>query len=129
MNEQISKELNQLYKETYLTFKKNNGTKNQDYWQGRKDAMRLCLSILRQDDNLRDLLDSSPGYIPVDSELFQDLLEDAVYNVVAILYEIECEERIHPQTRLNLERFVDKYDYLAKKGKFRVIDDHCLAGL
>ena len=91
--------------------------------------MRLCLSILRQDDNLRDLLDSSSGYIPVDSELFQDLLEDAVYNVAAILYEIECEERVHPQTRLNLERFVDRYDYLAEEGKFRVIEDHCLVDL
>lgn len=129
MNEETIQQLRDLYRDTLIEFKQNAGFEDQDYWQGRKDAMRLCLTLIlpELEDNLRTLLETSPNYIPVESELIQDLLDDAVYNVAAIVYEIEELPRVDGRTLLNLKNFVRRYDYLAKQGKFKIITDHCLS--
>jgi len=56
------------------------------------------------------------------------LLEDAVYNIAAILYELDDLRKTHPQTKRNLYSFIERYDLLSLKGVVPVISDHCLSG-
>lgn len=123
-------ELTRIYRDTLYEFKRAKESDiDVDYWQGRKDAMRLCLALILPDleNSMNDLLDISSNYRPTESELVQQLLETAVYNVATIVYEIEEMPRVDGRTVLNLKNFVKQYDYLAEKGKFKIIEDHCLS--
>lgn len=117
--------------DTVHQFMKEAGGKQEDYWQGRKDGARLMLAIImdnlsdKDGGDLRSLVDSSPMSRKFDWELANELLEDAVYNVSAILYELEDLGRADIRTKINLKNFVLMYDVLSRQGKFPVIDDHC----
>lgn len=102
-----------------------------EYWQGCKDGARRMLMIFVDEErreSLQDVLDNSyGGGRKFDHEIVSDLLEDAVYNIAAIVYEINY-EKPHPQTRHNLKQWIERYEYLSReRGLFPVIDDHCLS--
>jgi hypothetical protein len=117
-----------LYRETFNMFYQNADGEDRDYWQGRKDAMRLVYAILdpERKESMKRILESSPGYIPTDQEFFHELIADGVYNAAAIVWEIEEMGKPDRQTIANLRAFVRDYESAARDGKLPVIDDHCL---
>lgn len=117
-----------LYRETMDTFKESADSDDKDYWQGRKDAMRLVYAILdpERKESMEQLLETSPGYIPVDRVMYHELIADAVYNAAAIVWEIEARGKPDFRTIGNLKAFVRSYERIARDGKLPVIDDHCL---
>jgi hypothetical protein len=108
-------EIIELYDRAAAEFKT---TKEREYWQGRKDGLRAALAILEPEESLWDMLNkSSHGFRVEEKEALLKFLEDARYNVGAALWEVDQKERIHSQTRINLERWVDSYDRKAKAGE------------
>ena len=118
--------------DTVLQFRENCTDEGEDYWQGRKDAARLNYAMIKDaiGDNkeaaaIISLVESSPNSRQFDFELANDLLADAVYNVAAALYELNDLGRLDARTKTNLYKFVERYDYLSRDGKFPQIKDHC----
>ncbi|MCP5018934.1 MAG: hypothetical protein GY938_27200 [Ketobacter sp.] len=85
----------------------------------------MVFALLSSETNWADLTESSGNSRVFDFELANSVLEDAVYNVAAALYELEEDKWIHPQTKRNLHDFVSRYDFLADQGKFPELLDHC----
>lgn len=119
-------EARRLLRETEEQFRVSGG----EYWQGRKDGSRLMFAIYQtpeRRESIEDVVESSPGRRLFDNEIVQRFMEDCVYNMAAIVYELDHEKRIHPQARLNLRRAVEWYDNMANIGLVKSIDDHCLS--
>ena len=112
----------ELLLDTYSQFRKT----PTDYWQGRKDGSRLMYALLGDDSlgDLKLLTQTSPRSEASDREIVNELLADAVYNVAAILYELE-QGRVDARTKMNLVLFLQDYHAYASEGMFPVIDDHC----
>ena len=52
-------------------------------------------------------------------------MEDARYNISAMLYELQEERRLHIQTKINLLQWIELYDRLSKKGTTLPVNDAC----
>jgi len=117
-----------IYRDTLEEFHKSTRGEDEQYWQGRKDAMRVVLALLQSDeaDNINTLLETSPGYIPTERAIFQELLKSAVYNAAAIVWELKVDGKADYRTLANLRSFVEGYEYMAQQGKVERITDHCL---
>lgn len=113
----------ELLLDTYSQFRKT----PTDYWQGRKDGSRLMYALLGDESlgDLKHLTETSPRHQGTYKEVVNELLADAVYNVAAILYEMENLDRVDIRTKLNLMEFLRDYRAYSSEGMFPVIDDHC----
>lgn len=101
-------------------------TTEKDYWQGRKDGLRLALSFIQPDNKLWKLLnETSYGFQATEKEIIQNNVRDVRYNVSAILWEIEHNKKVHSVTRGNLLSWLSNYDALAEQGLYIKVDDSC----
>lgn len=100
-------------------------TKEREYWQGRKDGLRLALAILEPGESIwKQLTDSSPGFRVTEKEGLLDFMKDARYNIGAALYDYKADKgRIHIQTIMNLLSWISSYDIASKKGDLLNTDD------
>lgn len=102
-------------------------TTEKDYWQGRKDGLRLALSFIQPDNKFwKKLNETSYGFQATEKEIIQNNVRDVRYNVAAILYEIQNEKKVHSMTRGNLLSWLSHYDQLAEQGLFIKVEDACL---
>jgi hypothetical protein len=94
-------------------------TKEPEYWQGRKDGLRVALAVLQPGELWDKANETSPGFRVEEKEALLRFIEDVRYNLGAALWEyIEREDKkIHPQTMINLFQWLDSYDRKAKKGE------------
>lgn len=107
-----------LYEALFVAENEVRTNKNEkEYWQGRKDGMRVFLSIVQPNEKIWEQLNqSSHGFQDTERDRLLSLLEDIYYNICDILYSINHNEKIHRQTMINTLQWIDWYDTCAKQG-------------
>lgn len=94
-------------------------SKEPEYWQGRKDGLRIALAILEPGEHVwKDLIKTSPGFRIEEKEVLLEMLKDARFNIGAALWEYseKPERNIHIYTIVNLLQWLASYDQRAAAG-------------
>jgi len=91
MGEDVIEEIVDLYDSAQVEFRT---TKEKEYWQGRKDGLRLALALLQPDEKVWNILNKSSGGFRIEEkEQYRKFLEDIYYNVCDMVYSIRHKEK------------------------------------
>lgn len=102
-------------------------TTEKDYWQGRKDGLRIALALIEPEKrHWKQLNDTSYGFHSTEKEIIQNFVKNIRYNTASILWEIREEKKINSLTVGNLLSWIYQYDILAKQGLFVEVEDACM---
>ncbi len=114
MEENVIEEIIDLY----LSAKEEHKTsKEREYWQGRKDGLRLALALLQPNDKSWDALNrSSYGFRVEEREAYKRFLLDIYYNVCDLVYSIRNKEKIQGMTLSNIQNWIGSYMNSEKTG-------------
>ena len=114
MEEDIMEEIVDLYDSAQAEFRT---TKEKEYWQGRKDGLRLALALLQPDEKTWDILNKSSGGFRIEEkEQYKRFLADIYYNVCDMVYSIRHKEKIHYMTLSNVQNWIGSYMQMEKTG-------------
>lgn len=106
MSENVIEEIVELYDSAQQEHKTS---KEREYWQGRKDGLRLALALLQPDQQWTMLNKSSPGFRVEDRERYKAFLKDIYYNVCDLVYSIRHHEKPHYLTVSNIQNWIGSY--------------------
>ncbi len=102
-------------------------TTEKDYWQGRKDGLRIALALIQPEKKFwKQLNDTSYGFQSTEKEIIQNNVRNVRYDVATILWEIQNEKKVHTTTRGNLLSWLSHYDRLAEQGLYIKVEDACM---
>jgi hypothetical protein len=92
-------------------------TKEPEYWQGRKDGLRLALAILQPEEEHWKLLNqSSYGFRIEEREMYKNFLDSVFYDLCDLIYSIRHKEKPHSLTVSNLQNWLGTYMIEQKTG-------------
>ena len=101
---------------------KTNPDKN--YWQGRKDGIRIALSLFHSDKKTWELLNkTSPEFQDTERDRYKGMLRSIYYDVCDLVNSIRTKRQVHQMTIGNILSWVGVYDQLAIDGFTTKIDD------
>jgi len=107
MKDETIEEIIDLYDKAQEEFRT---TKEKDYWQGRKDGLRLALALIQPEETHWNLLNkSSHGFQVEEREQYKNFVEDIYYNVCDLIYCIRHKEKLHPMTISNIQNWIGTY--------------------
>lgn len=99
-------------------------TKDKEYWQGRKDGLRVALAILEPGERVwKDLILTSPGFQETEKDYVLKFLQDAYYNIADMVHSIRNKEPIHGMTFSNIQNWLGTYLTNVKDGVLLPVDD------
>jgi len=94
-----------------------------EYWQGKKDGMRIAriyvLEALNMEDNAKSakfLRESSHTARSTTLEILKSMVRDARFYIGESLWMARENIPLHPMSRINWNQWIDWYDRLAEKG-------------
>jgi hypothetical protein len=82
------------------------GSKEREYWQGKKDGLRTALALLQPERNWTALNDSSWDKRSTDLELLKSLVQDATFYIGEILWSHKPGNgKVHPLSWTNMRNW------------------------
>jgi hypothetical protein len=107
MEDKVIEEIVDLYDSAKEEFKT---TKDTEYWQGRKDGLRLALALLQPEERIWNMLNhSSHGFRIEEREQYKNFISDIYYDVCDLIYSIRHKEKLNGMTISNIQNWIGTY--------------------